>query len=73
VWEVFIANVLLYGRLLAFGIIPRTVIGLRGIALIPLLRGSLQHLVANSVLFVVLGGLVLLRGTRSGESQLLRH
>ena len=64
-WAVFLVNVILHGRLLEFGVIPRTVIGLRGIALSPFLHGSLQHLVANSVSFVVLGWLVLLRGTRA--------
>ena len=46
------------------GIIPRTTIGLRGILFGPFLHGSLNHIIANSIPFVVLGWLVLLRDAR---------
>lgn len=47
----------------AWGIIPRRVIGLRGILFAPLLHGSFSHVAANSIPFIVLGWLVMLRRT----------
>jgi len=55
-------SVVLDDRLQANGIRPRDVDGLVGIVAAPFLHGSWGHLIANSVPFVVLGGLVLLRG-----------
>lgn len=46
-----------------FGIIPRTSIGLRGILFAPLLHGSFAHLLGNTIPFVTLGWLILLRET----------
>lgn len=63
-WLVFAVNTLLGGMLNIFGIIPRTAIGLRGILFSPFLHGSFDHLVANSVPFLVLGWLVMLRDSR---------
>jgi membrane associated rhomboid family serine protease len=46
-----------------FGVIPRTVVGLRGILFSPLLHGNWAHLIANSApLGVMLGLLALTRG-----------
>jgi len=47
-----------------FGIIPRNVIGLRGILLAPFLHGNLNHLVGNTIPFLVLGWLVMLQQIR---------
>ena len=47
-----------------FGIQPRTVHGLWGILFAPLLHADFQHLLANSLSFIILGGLVLLGGLR---------
>jgi membrane associated rhomboid family serine protease len=63
-WAVFVVNLLLGGSLLTLGIIPRTMIGLRGILFAPFLHGSLSHLVANSIPFVALGWMVMLRDGR---------
>jgi membrane associated rhomboid family serine protease len=63
-WAVFIVNALLGGSLLRLGVIPRTTIGLRGILFAPFLHLSLSHIVANSIPFVVLGWLVMLRDER---------
>ena len=63
-WAVFVVNALLGGSLLRLGIIPRTTIGLRGILFAPLLHASLNHIVANSIPFVVLGWMVMLRDER---------
>src|SRR6186997_2116975 len=63
-WLGFAATALTGGALLSYGIIPRTVIGLRGIVFAPFLHGSFAHLLANTVPFVVLGWLVMLRDKR---------
>jgi membrane associated rhomboid family serine protease len=63
-WIVLGVNTLLGGALNGFGVIPRTVEGLRGILFAPFLHGSLAHLVANTVPFVVLGWLVRTGGLR---------
>jgi len=63
-WVVFFVNTLLGGSLLRLGVIPRTTIGLRGILFAPFLHASLSHIVANSIPFVVLGWLVMLRDER---------
>ena len=63
-WAVFVINFLLGGALLTLGVIPRTTIGLRGILFAPFLHASLNHLVANSIPFLVLGWMVMLRDER---------
>jgi membrane associated rhomboid family serine protease len=64
VWVIFVVNLLLGSALLTLGVIPRTTIGLRGILFSPFLHGSLNHIIANSIPFVVLGWLVMLRDAR---------
>lgn len=51
------------GGLDQFGIIPRNPIGLRGILFAPFLHGGLGHLISNTIPFLVLGWLVMLRET----------
>jgi len=63
-WVIEVVNMILDHRLCRFGIVPRSVHGLIGIPLSPLLHASLQHLLANTVAFAILGGLVLLRSRR---------
>jgi membrane associated rhomboid family serine protease len=63
-WAVFVINFLLGGALLTLGVIPRTTIGLRGILFAPFLHSSLNHIVANSIPFVALGWMVMLRDER---------
>ncbi|MEO8193485.1 MAG: rhomboid family intramembrane serine protease [Gemmatimonadales bacterium] len=63
-WIVFIATWLTGGALLSLGIIPRTLLGLRGIVFAPFLHASLAHLLTNSIPFVLLGWLVMLRDSR---------
>ena len=61
-WAVLAANYLFFGgHLLRFGILPRSVSGLRGIAFAPFLHAGVAHLAGNSVGIVLLGGLILLR------------
>ncbi|MDX2229209.1 MAG: rhomboid family intramembrane serine protease [Leptolyngbyaceae cyanobacterium bins.349] len=51
------------GGLDQYGIIPRDLIGLRGILFAPFLHGGLGHLISNTIPFLVLGWLVMLRET----------
>lgn len=63
-WAAFAANLVTGGALIQYGVIPRTTTGLRVILFAPFIHGSLSHLVANSVPFLVLGWLVMLRNAR---------
>ena len=63
-WAVFVVNSLLGGSLLSLGVIPRTTIGLRGILFAPFLHAALNHIVANSIPFLALGWMVMLRDER---------
>lgn len=63
-WVAFAVTILSGGALLAFGIVPRTLVGLRGILFAPFLHANLQHLLSNSVPFAMLGWLVMLRDAR---------
>jgi membrane associated rhomboid family serine protease len=62
-WGLEILDLFLGGALDQFGIIPRSIVGLRGILFAPFLHGNLVHLMANTVPFVILGWLVMLRRT----------
>lgn len=59
-WLAEIADTLLGHRLLLLGIVPRTLVGLRGILFAPLLHAGFWHLAANTIPFLVLGWLVML-------------
>lgn len=63
-WAVFAVNTVLGGSLLQFGVVPRTVDGLRGILLAPFLHANLAHLTANTASLLILGWLVMLRDAR---------
>ena len=63
-WAVFAVDTVLGGALQHYGVVPRTVDGLRGIVLAPFLHGSLSHLTANTASLLVLGWLVMLRDAR---------
>jgi membrane associated rhomboid family serine protease len=63
-WAAALLNLLLFrGSLVEFGIIPRMVIGLRGVLFAPFLHAGLGHLMANTLPFIILGWLVLIRST----------
>jgi len=55
--------VIFQGALDGYGILPRTIIGLRGILFAPFLHGGLPHLIANTVPFLTLGWFVMLQKT----------
>jgi membrane associated rhomboid family serine protease len=64
-WIVFILNEVIFGgRLNALGILPHRFIGLRGILFAPFLHGNFYHIAANTVPFVILGWMVMLRNTK---------
>ena len=63
-WLVWAADAVLPGHL-GHGIVPRTVYGLSGIVMAPFLHANLQHLLANTIPFVILGAVILLRGARA--------
>jgi membrane associated rhomboid family serine protease len=50
--------------LVSFGIVPRSLEGLRGIVLAPLIHGSFAHLLGNLVPFAALSWLVATEGVR---------
>lgn len=59
-WTIEIVDeLILQGALNRFGIRPRQSRGLQGIILSPLLHGGFQHLSANTVPLVVMGGMIL--------------
>lgn len=63
-WVLELVDLFILGRSLdALGIRPRTASGLWGILLAPWLHGGLAHVAANTLSFVVLGWLVMLRET----------
>ena len=51
------------GSLDRFGIVPHSIVGLRGILFAPFLHGGMGHLIANTVPFVILGWLVMVQET----------
>jgi membrane associated rhomboid family serine protease len=62
IWTVSVANWVLFGSTLAaYGVRPLTIDGLWGILFAPFLHGSLAHLTANTVGFLMLAPLTMLR------------
>ncbi|UUY05930.1 rhomboid family intramembrane serine protease [Svornostia abyssi] len=63
-WVAEIIDTVLGGDLDAYGIEPRDTDGLDGVALSPFLHGGFDHLIANTLPFLVLGGMIALSGLR---------
>ena len=61
-WVIEAVNFLLAHALCRFGVEPRTLSGLPGIVLAPLLHNGPLHLLANTIPLIVLGLLVTTRG-----------
>jgi membrane associated rhomboid family serine protease len=62
-WVLELIDFIVPGRWMdSFGIQPRTMSGLAGIFAAPFLHGGLAHLSANTVPFLTLGFLVMMRG-----------
>ena len=47
------------------GIVPRTSYGLSGIVMAPFIHANLQHLFANTIPFLILGAIIVMRGVRA--------
>jgi membrane associated rhomboid family serine protease len=64
-WIEEIIDVFIFkGGLNQFGILPRHPIGLRGIIFAPFLHGGFAHLIGNTIPFLILGWLVMLKETK---------
>jgi membrane associated rhomboid family serine protease len=65
IWLVALLDAMVFGgRLAVFGILPRTELGLIGIAFAPLIHGGLNHLLANTLGVLIFGGLTMIRSER---------
>ncbi len=64
IWGAHLVNILTGHALSSFGIIPRSVTGLRGIIFCPFIHISFIHLTLNTAPLIILGGLVMLRGRK---------
>jgi len=62
-WGVYLLDCLLPWSLSDWGVVPRTLWGLMGIPLAPLLHANLGHLISNSIPLAIL--LILLVGSRT--------
>ena len=62
IWMVEVLNIITGRSLITYGILPRSIDGLFGIILHPLIHGSLQHIMSNSIPLIVLGFIVALEG-----------
>jgi membrane associated rhomboid family serine protease len=62
VWVVEAVDQLDGGRLDAYGIVPRSVDGLDGVAFAPFLHAGWDHLIGNTIPFLVLGFAIALGG-----------
>lgn len=64
IWILEIIDLLFFrGALDAYGLRPRSITGLRGILFSPFLHGGLAHVAANTIPFLTLGWLIMLRQT----------
>ena len=63
-WLVWAVDLVVPGRI-GHGIVPRTAYGLTGIVMAPFLHANVQHLLANTIPFVLLGAIILLRGAET--------
>ncbi len=64
-WIIYFVDLLLPIHLVAWGLVPRTISGLAGIATMPFLHGSLGHLIGNTIPLLVLLGLLI--GSRANS------
>jgi membrane associated rhomboid family serine protease len=62
IWAVEVVNFFLGHGLTSWGILPRSVGGLVGIPLAPMLHGGIWHTISNTLPLLFLGGLTLARG-----------
>ena len=65
IWAVELVNGLTGHELNMWGILPRTTTGLIGIPLSPFLHSSFNHVLSNTIPFLVLGSLVAFQGRQT--------
>lgn len=65
IWGVEAVNLLVDHRISEFGIVPRTVDGLRGIPLWIFLHAGIGHVMSNTLPMAVLGGVIATQGQRA--------
>lgn len=65
IWLLEMIDWVIGGRLDVLGIVPRNIVGLRGVILAPFLHVGFPHVLANTLPFLVLGWFVLLRSVRT--------
>ena len=63
-WGVKIYEVQFDASFAHYGILPRTGLGLRGLLFGPFIHGNWDHLIANSIPFLVLGVLLAMHGSK---------
>ena len=63
-WFVWAADLVWPGTI-GHGIVPRTSYGVSGIVMAPFIHANLQHLLANTIPFVILGAIILMRGVQA--------
>ena len=61
IWVVELVNIFMGHGLSAYGILPRTQEGLKGIPLSPFLHAGIGHVLSNTIPLLALGGLTALR------------
>lgn len=64
IWLVEIINIAVDHQLCDLGIFPRSKMGIVGIVLSPFLHYGLDHVVMNTLPFIILGGFVVLRNPK---------
>lgn len=65
IWVVELINMGMDYRLNVWGIVPREVSGLRGIVCSPFLHAGIPHVLLNTIPFIILGTLVIIRGVNN--------
>lgn len=64
IWLIELIDLVIFDHSLdAYGIQPRSIAGLRGILFMPFLHANFGHLLANTLPFIILGWLVMMRRT----------
>jgi membrane associated rhomboid family serine protease len=64
IWLLELIDLIIFDHSLdAYGIQPRSLVGLRGILFMPFLHADFGHVLANTVPFIILGWLVMMRST----------
>jgi len=63
-WAAYLAQIVTFGLVTQMAIVPRTTAGLAGIAFAPFLHGSFGHLMANTIGFLMLAPLTMLRNRK---------